>query len=180
MGEWIRNSGRTAYENPWITVVEDRVSRPDGSDGIYGVVELRFPAVFVVAIDEEDRVLLVRLDRYTVGASWEVPSGGSDGEDLGVAARRELLEETGIEAGTWEQVGTMNSLNGVCRAPGSVYVARDLVRVDAGADRESEGIGEVAALPWGDVLAMVRDGQITDNESIAALTFAGIRLGWIG
>ena len=89
------------YANQWIRVREDEVLRPDGTEGIYGVVEVRQPAVFVVAVTEDDRVLLVTLHRYTTGTiSVEVPAGGSDGEDLEVAARRELLEETGLSAGT--------------------------------------------------------------------------------
>ena len=49
---------------------------------------LNAPAVFVVAMDEDDRVCLVELERYTTGRSLEVPAGGSDGEDPLVAAQR--------------------------------------------------------------------------------------------
>jgi len=114
---WPVRSTRVAYENPWIVVREDEVVRPDGSEGVYGVVELRRPAVFVVAVTDADEVVLVTVDRHTVGPSVEVPAGGTDGEDPIVAARRELAEETGLEAGTWRQVGTMMALNGICRAP---------------------------------------------------------------
>src|SRR5690606_33260933 len=78
---WQTKTSRTVYENPWIRVREDEVVRPDGSDGIFGVVDLQNEAAFVVALDDDDRVLLVHIDRYTVGSSWEVISGGTDGED---------------------------------------------------------------------------------------------------
>ena len=95
---WPVERTREVYANRWITVREDQVRRPDGSPGVYGVVTVRSPAVFVVALTEAVEVLLVTIDRHTVGPSVEVPAGGTDGEDPLVAARRELAEETGMAA----------------------------------------------------------------------------------
>ncbi|MCB0324037.1 MAG: hypothetical protein KDD69_10705, partial [Bdellovibrionales bacterium] len=55
---WKRVSSRVVYQNPWITVREDQVIRPDGARGIYGVVETRI-AVGVVAVTEAEEVYLV-------------------------------------------------------------------------------------------------------------------------
>ncbi len=174
---WQTNASRTVYENPWISVREDAVTGPAG-DGIYGVVTMRHPAVFVVAVDDEERVCLVTLDRYTVGRSIEVPAGGSDGEDPLLAAQRELLEETGLRAADWTAIGTMNALNGVTVAPEHVFIARDLRSADdADAVHDDEGIEEVSWVPFADALAMVADGRITDGETVAALAYAGIHLG---
>lgn len=172
---WQTNDSRIVYENPWISVREDAVTGPAG-DGIYGVVTLRHPAVFVVAIDERERVCLVTLDRYTVGHSIEVPAGGSDGEDPLPAAQRELLEETGLRADEWTPIGTMNALNGVTVAPEHVFLARGLHAAD-GEAREEEGIEDVSWVPFDEALRMVADGRISDGETVAALAFAGIRLG---
>lgn len=178
---WPTASSSTVYENPWIRVTEDRVTRPDGSDGIYGVVEVRNEAVFVVAMTDADEVLLVTLDRHTVGTTIEVPAGGTDGEDALLAAQRELLEETGHVATEWRRIGTMSALNGICRAPEVVYLATGLsVAGDDGASAEhraEEGISRVSAVPWGDVMRMVADGAITDGETVAALLYAAIALG---
>lgn len=114
---WRRTATRTAYANPRIEVHEDDVVRPDGTPGIYGVVRLRRPAVFVVPVTDDDEVVLVEVDRYTVGRLLEVPAGGTDGEDVLVAAARELAEETGLEAGSPEPLGTAFALNGVCVVP---------------------------------------------------------------
>lgn len=65
---WRTRASRTVYENPWIHVREDDVTGPHG-DGIYGVVRMKNAAVFVVALHNEDRAVLVAVDRYTVGLS---------------------------------------------------------------------------------------------------------------
>lgn len=177
MSAWQQRSTREVYANNWIRVVEDEVVRPDGSDGLYGVVELRHPAVFVVPVLDDERILLVHVDRYTTGTSWEVPAGGTDGEEPRVAAGRELVEETGYAAAELVELGAQWSLNGVARLQLHHYLARGLTRTDAAIDA-GEGISQVAAFSWREVKAMLRDGRINDNETAGALLLAAIELGW--
>ncbi|MGH3689493.1 MAG: NUDIX domain-containing protein [Microbacterium sp.] len=178
---WVTRGSETKYENAWIRVREDRVTGPGGDDGIYGVVTMRQPAVFVVALDDEDRMCLVTIDRYTVGRSTEIPAGGSDGEDPLEAARRELREETGFEAEDWTALGRMNALNGVADAIEFVFLARVLRRAaaheEAARTQAEEGIQAVSWIPFDEVLAMIATGTITDGETIAAIAKAGILLG---
>src|SRR3954469_9147964 len=97
VGPWRRRTRREVYANAWITVWHDEVDRPDGSDGIYGIVHFANLAVGAVVLDDEDRVLLVGQHRYALDAwSWEIPEGGVPQEESAEdGARRELREETG-------------------------------------------------------------------------------------
>ncbi len=175
---WPVTASETVYANRWITVEHQQVTKPDGTPGVYGLVTMNHDAVFVVAVTDADEILMVDIDRHTVGRSLEVPAGSTDGEDPLLAAHRELLEETGYEATEWTRLGGMTALNGVCRAPEHVYLARGLrPAADAAHHQHEEGIASVRAIPVADVLGLVRDGGITDGETLAALLLALIELG---
>src|SRR3954468_6857999 len=105
VGPWRRRTRREAYANAWITVWHDEVDRPGGGAGIYGVVHFENLAAGAVVLDDEDRGLLVGQHRYPLDAwSWEIPEGGVPaGESAEDGARRELLEEAGVEAGDWRE-----------------------------------------------------------------------------
>src|SRR6266498_3631928 len=97
---------RTVYRNPWMTVREDQIRRPDGSHGVYGVIDK--PDFALVIPADRGGFWLVEQYRYTVGGRfWEFPQGtfpqGQDG-DPAELARSELEEETGLRAGRLARV----------------------------------------------------------------------------
>jgi 8-oxo-dGTP pyrophosphatase MutT (NUDIX family) len=166
---WKRLSRTVAYENPWVVVYHDEVVRPDGRPGLYGVVHYRNRAVAVVALDEQDRTLLVGQYRYTLDVySWEVPEGGAaEGEELLAAARRELREETGYAADRWREIARLHLSNSVSDEEAVCFLATGL---QAGA-AEPEGTErlQVRWVPFAEALAMAGDGRITDALSVVAL-----------
>ena len=166
---WTRRGRRVAYENPWVVVYHDDVLRPDGQPGVYGVVHYRNRAVGVVAVDENDRVLLVGQYRYTLDVySWEIPEGGApEGEDLEAAARRELLEETGYSAAHWEPVLRAHLSNSVSDEQAVCFLATGLSAGTACPEGTEEL--RVCRVPFADALAMTADGRITDALSILGL-----------
>jgi 8-oxo-dGTP pyrophosphatase MutT (NUDIX family) len=169
VGPWTRHGRRVAYENPWITVYHDDVTRPDGEAGIYGVVHFANVAVGVVAIDEQDRVAMVGQHRYPFDAiSWEIPEGGSPlAEDSLEGARRELLEETGLTARTWREIGRYQLSNSVSDEAAVVYLATDLAHGTA-TPEGSEQL-ELRWLPFDEVMAMIGSGQIEDALTVLPL-----------
>jgi ADP-ribose pyrophosphatase len=168
-GPWSRRTRRAAYENDWITVWHDEVTRPDGTPGIYGVVHFENLAAGVLAIDDRDRVLLVGQHRYTLDAySWEIPEGGVPiGETPLEGARRELREETGVTAADWRELGRIHLSNSVSDEAAVLFLATGLTHGTAAPDG-TEAL-EVRWLPFDEALAMTLDGRISDAMSVVAI-----------
>jgi 8-oxo-dGTP pyrophosphatase MutT (NUDIX family) len=174
IGPWTRRSRRLAYENPWITIWHDEVTRPDGAPGIYGVVHFANLAVGVLALDEHDRVPLVGQHRYALDAySWAIPEGGVPlGETPEDGARRELREETGLEASTWRELGRMHLSNSVSDEHAVVFLATGLTSGTAAPDG-TEAL-DMRWVPFDEVLAMTLDGRITDALTVMAVQRAAL------
>lgn len=169
VGPWRRRTRLVAYENPWVTVWHDEVDRPDGSPGIYGVVHFANHAAGIVVLDDEDRILLVGQHRYTLDAySWEIPEGGvSAGEDPLGGARRELREETGVEATTWHELARLHLSNSISDEAATLYLATGVTHGVAEPEPTEEI--EVRWVPFAEALAMTLDGRITDAMSVVAI-----------
>lgn len=166
---WKTLGTREVYRNAWIRVREDRVIRPDGAEGIYGVVETRI-ATGAVPLTEDGYTYLVGQYRYPLGVySWEIPEGGADpGEDPMQACQRELQEETGLVAERWEQLGGEIHLSNCFTAErGFVYLARGLRMTEAEPDG-TERL-QVRKLPFDEALLMAKCGEITDAITLIAL-----------
>jgi len=166
---WKTLSTRPIYKNPWLTLREDKVIRPDGQEGIYGVVDTRL-AVGVIALTPQKEIYLVGQWRYPLNRySWEIIEGGGDpNEDGLVTAKRELKEEAGLIAARWRPLGGEVHLSNCFSSERAVfYVAEDLNETEA----EPEGTEELELrkMKFSDVLLMVDSGEITDAMSIIAL-----------
>lgn len=169
VGPWNRHRRTVAYENPWLVVWHDEVTRPDGSPGLYGVVHFANLAAGVVVLDPTDRLLLVGQHRYPLDAySWEIPEGGvPDGETALAGAQRELREETGVEAAEWRELLRVHLSNSVSDELAVLFVADGLTHGVARPDA-TEAL-EVRWVPFETALAMTADGRITDAMSVIAI-----------
>ena len=167
-GPWQIGGSKEVYKNPWIRVREDQVIRPDGKDGIFGVVEM-VPGVSVLPIDDQGFVYLTEEFHYAVEQnSIEVVSGGIDqGEEPIGAAKRELKEETGIKAKEWIDLGLVNPFTTVVKSPAQLYLAKDLSFSDA----NPEGTEKIKILrvKFEEVVQMVMDSKITHGPSVSLI-----------
>ncbi|MEV4414077.1 NUDIX hydrolase [Catellatospora sp. NPDC049609] len=164
-------SSRVVYRNPWMTVREDEIRRPDGSPGIYGVVEK--PDFALVLPRWEEGFWLVEQYRYPVGRrAWEFPQGswgsGKHGDRTDLA-RTELAEETGLRAGSMAHLGHLFEAYGFSNQGFDVYLATELK--EGAHDREPTEQDMIhRAFTDAEIAAMIRSGQIVDAPSLAALT----------
>lgn len=164
-----RLASREVYRNNWMTLREDDIRRPDGSRGIYAVVDK--PTYALVIAREDDRFRLVEQFRYPLGLRrWEFPQGTApDRQDLGPAAlaARELREETGLHASELVALGQLDVAPGMSSQRGWVFLATGITEGEHDREHEEQDMHS-AWFTRADVEQMMRDGVITDAQSIAA------------
>lgn len=166
---WQQKTDSIVYENNWIRVHHQEVTTPGGTDGIYGLVHFKNLAIGIIALDENNHTWVVGQYRYPLKKySWEIPEGGGTiGINPLLSAQRELLEECGIEAGSWEKILEMDLSNSATDEHAIVFVARNLSFVNA-APEETEEL-QVKKIPFEDLFQEVMKGNYQD-----AITVAGV------
>ena len=168
---WKTISQETTYENAWIKVEHHEVVNPAGNPGIYGKVHFKNTAISIVPIDSEGFTYLVGQYRYTLNAySWEVPEGGCSietGEYTLDAAKRELLEETGLIASEWTKLGEVYLSNSVSDEKAIMYVAQNLSQHQA-CPEETEQL-KIRRIHLKEAIEMAKNGEITDALSVLTL-----------
>lgn len=167
---WTTLSGEIKYDNRWISVTEYQVLNPSGGKGIYGKVHFKNKAIGIIPIDRELNTWLVGQYRYTLNAwHWEIPEGGGPlSEDPIESAKRELREETGLQAGSWKEIIHLHTSNSVTDEEGHIFLAEDLKEGSSSLE-DTEADLKVWKLPLKEALDMVLDGKITDSMSVMAI-----------
>jgi len=169
-------ASETVFEGHVFSLHRDTVAMP-GGDSVRDVV--RHPgAVAVVALDDADRVLLLRQYRHPVGRYlWELPAGlrDADGEPPLETAKRELAEEAQLAAGRWSLLTTHFSSPGFCDEMVLVYLAEELTDVDRpeGFVVEHEELDmTLERVPLADAVQRVFDGDIRNASAVIGLLAA--------
>jgi 8-oxo-dGDP phosphatase len=174
----VTTSTREVYANHWMTVREDTFRRPDGTDGVFGVVDK--PAYALIIALDGDRLAMVEQFRYPIGRRcWEFPQGTAPDraevppQELAAA---ELREETGLSAATWTLLGPLHLAPGVSSQRGVAYLATELT---AGAPEreETEADMRFAWVTRAEFEDRVRAGEITDAQTLAAYALLLLRSG---
>ena len=160
-------SSRVVYENPWLRLREDEIERPDGGRGTYALVDR--PDFAVVVPWDGTRLTLVGQERYTLGRfSWEFPQGHVEDATPEQVAAAELAEETGLRAGALRHLGRLDNAVGMSNQGFDAWLATGLTQGEARPEPEEVGMTTRTVTP-DELVGEIRDGEITDASSIAAL-----------
>ena len=151
-----------------IRVTTDTVVLPNGHRSVLEVVHHPGGAV-VVAIDERERVCLLRQYRYVAGGwLWELPAGKLEPAEPPLAtAQRELREEAGVSARDWRSLGTCLSSPGVFTEVLHLYLATALTPDRT--EHERAEVIEIHWLPFTEACRSAADGTITDCKTALGL-----------
>lgn len=166
---WKTLATQEKYDNAWINVSEHQILNPAGKPGIYGKIHFKNKAIGIIPIDHDNNTWIVGQWRYPLNEwSWEIPEGGGPlTVDPLKAAKRELKEETGLEAKNWTMIQRVHLSNSVSDEEGFIFLAEDLSEGDhEREDTEADMI--VKKISFDEGLRMVLEGEITDSLSVMA------------
>ena len=165
-------SRKEIFELDWVRVVQDTI-QIEGAGVAPRFVVQHIGAACILAVDANDRVLLVRQYRYPIGEmTYEVPAGKNDTWDADVAetAARELAEETPFTAESLEPVYTFYTAPGFTDEKITLYKAVNVQENSALSLDEDEFI-DVCYFTKQEISSMLRNGTITDAKTIIALQY---------
>lgn len=169
-------SQETVYQVIIVNVRRDKAKLPDGRLTNREVVE-HPGGVAIFAMDDQDRVAMVRQYRYPMGEIvLELPAGKLEkGEDPRDSGLRELREETGLIPGVFESMGVSYSSPGILAERIYLYFAKDLKQ---GPTQPDDGeFVETVWIPYQELMDMARRGEIVDGKTLAGLLKASFLLG---
>jgi 8-oxo-dGTP pyrophosphatase MutT (NUDIX family) len=169
LNPWTTINTKTVFENPWLKVVDHEVLNPKNVPAKYGVVEFKNTAIGIIALEKDQQIYLVGQWRYPLGFySWEIPEGGGrKGFDTLDEAKRELKEETGLTAQTWQPLQTLYLSNSTTDEKAIIYLATDLTLGEA--QPEDTEILNIKKVSLQEADQMIRRSEITDAISVAAI-----------
>ena len=161
-------NSEVVYDGKVVTIIRDDVEVADGHKSFREVI-LHSGGVVIVALKDSETILLVKQFRYPIKqVVYELPAGKLEiGENPDEACKRELEEETGYQAKSWQSLGYINTSPGICTEKLYLYLATDLEFVGEHPD-EGEIIKSYE-LKLSDVIEMINSGEINDAKTICAI-----------
>jgi len=167
----LSHTTRSIYQGRIIQLGIESLTLPNGE--MLDLEIVRHPGgAAVVAVDERQHVCLLRQYRHASGGwLWELPAGKLEaGENPQATAKRELLEEAGIQADQWQILGDILVTPGFCDEVIHLFLARELTRLVAQPERHE--VIEVHWIPFEQAMARVFDGTLRDAKTMLGLTLS--------
>ncbi len=178
--DWPVLASTDLYRDDWVVALRaDDIRAPGDEHGEpFRRLVLEHPgAVVILAVDDDERVFCLWQYRHPARRRFvELPAGLCDGDDEAPleVARRELREEAQLEAGDWTSLATTYSSPGISAERMHFYLARDLGPADRGDFVPAHEEAEMSSfwVPYGDLLAAVHSGAVTDAPVVIAVLLA--------
>ena len=164
--------GETIYDGKVVHLEKWEVSLPDGGTALREVVK-HVGAAAIVPVDDQGNITLVRQHRVAIDRmTWEIPAGKLDapGEDPFVCAKRELEEETGLNADHWQLLSSVVTTPGFCTEKIALYLATGLSQHEAHTDPDE--FLTLRKVPLSEAVKMVESGELFDLKTVAAILLA--------
>ena len=168
---WARGPATPIYDNAWISVTQYAATAPTGNPATYGLVSYKNYAVAILPLFDDGTTMLVGQHRFPLADySWEIPEGGGPlGDDPLESARRELAEETGLQAAEWREVLRAQLSNSVSDERAFGYLALGLSAAGAGHHADDTEALERVRVPFREALDAALAGDIQDVLTVAML-----------
>ena len=165
---WKVHGTRTIYDNPWVRLDLVDLEQPGGRRFEHHVVRLPAAAV-AVAVDDEDRVLMLYRHRFVADRwGYELPGGlVDDGEEPIEAIAREIEEETGYRAGSISRLLSFEPMVGMVESPHHLFIATNLQFV--GEPTETTEAERLEWVPLTSVSGLIARGEIWNSGTLIAL-----------
>lgn len=159
---------RKIYSNRYFDVREDSLRFDKGNEWLYTYVSSTC-GVSVVALDDHERVILLKEYRYPVDEELlALPSGGVEKDEKELeSAQKELAEEAGFLAKKWTKIGEFYPSPGTIKLAGIIFLAQELSTVERHVEAYEQI--EVVKVPFADAIAKVYAGEIKDAWAIISI-----------
>ena len=167
----MRGAARVVYDNPWIRVTEFAATAPTGNSATYGLVSFKNHAIAILPLFDDGTTMLVGQHRFPLmDYSWEIPEGGGPLDiDPLESARRELAEETGLQAAEWREVLRVQLSNSVTDEGAFGYLALGLSAARETHHADDTEALEIVRVPFREAFDAAMAGELQDVLTVALL-----------
>jgi ADP-ribose pyrophosphatase len=162
------NSKTTLYEGRVFKLLRENVTLNNGVTVDLDVIH-HPGASAMIPMSGDDNVILIKQYRHAIGDFiWEIPAGTLDPDETPLeCAKRELIEETGFSANTWQKLGEITPLPGYSNERIHMFLAADLVPAEQDLDKDE--MLDVHEVSLGKAVEMIHEGAIQDSKTISGL-----------
>lgn len=170
MTGWKTLSSKILHETKWLRLIEDTAKISSGKEIIYTYVQTVNPSVAIVAVRPGGDILIQKNYRHTIKESiWEIPAGHMEANETPLAAaKRELLEETGLTSSEWQSLGSIKLVAGIGDVTMYLFAATDVEVVTTKTD-EDEAISRQLFVSNKKLNKMLNNNEIDSANSLVGI-----------